>query len=46
LSFQKVKRILAATVPLQHPSTAELSLTTEASNTHIGDVMQQKSGNH
>jgi hypothetical protein len=46
-SFQKVKRLLAAAVPLQHPSpTAELSLATDASNTHIGGVMQQKSGNH
>jgi hypothetical protein len=34
-------------VPLQHPSpTAELSLATDASNTHIGGGMQQKSGNH
>jgi hypothetical protein len=34
-------------VPLQHPSpTAELSLATDASDTHIGDVMQQKSGTH
>jgi hypothetical protein len=46
-SFQKVKRILAAAVPLQHPSpTAELSLATDTSDTHIGGVMQQKSGNH
>jgi hypothetical protein len=45
-SFQKVKRLLAAAVPLQHPSpTAELSLATDASDTHIGGVMQQKSGN-
>jgi hypothetical protein len=46
-SFQKVKRLLAAAVPLQHPSpTAELSLATDASDTHIGGVMQQKSSNH
>jgi hypothetical protein len=46
-SFSKVKRLLAAAVLLQHPSpTAELSLATGASNTHIGAVMQQKSGNH
>jgi hypothetical protein len=46
-SFQKVKQLLAAAVPLQHPSpTAELSLATDASDTHIGGVMQQKSGNH
>jgi hypothetical protein len=46
-SFQKVKRLLAALVPLQHPSpTAELSLATDASDTHIGGVMQQKSSSH
>ncbi len=46
-SFQKVKRLLAAAVLLQHPSpTAELSLATDTSDTHIGGVMQQKSGNH
>jgi hypothetical protein len=46
-SFQKVKRLLAATVPLQHPSpTAELSLATDASDTYIEGAMQQKSGNH
>jgi hypothetical protein len=34
-------------VPLQHPApNAELSLATDASNTHIGGVMQQKSGDH
>ncbi len=43
-SFQKVKRLLAATVPLQHPSlTAEFSLASDASDTHIGGVMQQNS---
>ncbi len=46
-SFQKVKRLLAAAVPQQHPSlTAELSHATDASDTHIGGIMQQKSGNH
>jgi hypothetical protein len=46
-SFQKVKRLLAAAVLLQHPSpTAELSLATDASDTHIGGVMQQKSSSH
>jgi hypothetical protein len=45
--FQNAKRLLAATVPLQHPApTAELSLATDASDTHIGGVMQQKSGDH
>jgi hypothetical protein len=34
-------------VLLQHPSpTAELSLATDASDTHIGGIMQQKSGTH
>jgi hypothetical protein len=34
-------------VPLQHPApNAELSLATDASDTHIGGVMQQKSGDH
>jgi hypothetical protein len=31
-------------VPLQHPSPT--SLATDASDTHISNVMQQKSGNH
>jgi hypothetical protein len=45
--FQKVKQLLAAAVPLQHPSpTAKLSLATDASDIHIGSVMQQKSGTH
>ncbi len=36
-----------AAVPLQHPSpNAELSLATDASDAHIGGVMQQKSGDH
>ncbi len=42
-SFQKVKPLLAATVLLQRPSpTAELSLATDASDTHIRGIMQQK----
>jgi hypothetical protein len=46
-AFQKAKRLLAAVVPLQHPApNAELSLATDACNTHIRGVMQQKSGNH
>jgi hypothetical protein len=45
-AFQNAKSLLAA-VPLQHPApNAELSLATDASNTHIGGVMQQKSGDH
>jgi hypothetical protein len=46
-AFQNAKRLLAAAVPLQHPApNAELSLATDASDTHIGGVMQQKSGDH
>jgi hypothetical protein len=46
-AFQDAKRLLVAAVPLQHPApNAELSLATDASNTHIGGVMQQKSGDH
>jgi hypothetical protein len=34
-------------VPLQHPApNAELSLATDASDTHIGGVIQQKLGDH
>ncbi len=41
------KRLLVAAVPLQHPApNAELSLATDASDTHIGGVMQQKSEGH
>jgi hypothetical protein len=36
-AFQGAKCLLAAAVPLQHPApTAELSLATDASDTHIG----------
>jgi hypothetical protein len=46
-SFQTAKHLLAAAVPLQHPAPiAELSLATDASDTHIGGVMQQKSGGY
>jgi hypothetical protein len=46
-AFQGAKCLLAAAVPLQHPApTAELSLATDASDAHIGGVMQQKSGDH
>jgi hypothetical protein len=42
-AFQNAKRLLTAAVLLQHPaSNAELSLATDASDTHIGGVMQQK----
>jgi hypothetical protein len=46
-AFQRAKCLLAAVVPLQHPAPdAELSLPTDASNTHIGGVIQQKSKDH
>jgi hypothetical protein len=46
-AFQNAKGLLVAAVPLQHPvPNAELSLATDASDTHIGGVMQQKSGDH
>ncbi len=46
-AFQIAKRLLEAALPLQHPApNAELSLATDASDTHIGGVMQQKSGDH
>jgi hypothetical protein len=46
-AFQQAKRLLTAAVPLQHPApNAELSLATDASDTHIGGVMQQKSKDH
>jgi hypothetical protein len=38
---------LVAAVLLQHPApNAELSLATNSSDTHIGGVMQEKSGDH
>ncbi len=46
-AFQNANRLLAAAVPLQHPvPNAKLSLAPDASDTHIGGVMQQKSGDH
>jgi hypothetical protein len=46
-AFQQAKRLLAVAVPLQHPArNAELSLATDAADTHIRGVMQQKSGDH
>ncbi len=39
-AFQQAKQLLVAAVPLQHPApNAELSLDTDASDTHIGGVM-------
>jgi hypothetical protein len=46
-AFQNAQRLLVEAVPLQHPApNAELSMATDASDTHIGGVMQQKSGDH
>jgi hypothetical protein len=46
-AFQNAKCLVAATVPLQHLSpTADLSIATGTSGTHIRGVMQQKSGDH
>ncbi len=46
-AFQNAKCLLAVAVPLQHPPpNSELSLATNASNTYIRRVMQQKSGDH
>jgi hypothetical protein len=45
VALQNAKRLLAEALLLQHPSpNAELSLATDAFDTHIGGVMQQKSG--
>jgi hypothetical protein len=46
-AFQNAKRLLVVAVPLKHHApNAELSLAIDASDTHIGEVMQQKSGDH
>ncbi len=50
-AFQNAKSLLAAAVPLQHPApNAELSLATDASDTHIGGGSCNKNeatiGNH
>jgi RNase H-like domain found in reverse transcriptase/Reverse transcriptase (RNA-dependent DNA polymerase)/Integrase zinc binding domain/Integrase core domain len=43
LSFQTAKSILASAVPLHFPNpSAHLSLATDASNSHVGAVLQQK----
>jgi Reverse transcriptase (RNA-dependent DNA polymerase)/RNase H-like domain found in reverse transcriptase len=42
-AFQLAKQALADACPLDHPSaTAELSLATDASSTHVGGVLQQQ----
>jgi hypothetical protein len=43
-AFQNAKRLLAAAVPLHPAPQAELSLATDASDTHIGSIMQQNLG--
>jgi hypothetical protein len=44
-AFQETKGALAAAVPLAHPApNAVLSLATDASNTHVGGVLQQLAG--
>jgi hypothetical protein len=46
-AFQSAKCLLAAVLPLQHPApNAEFSLATDSSDSDIGCVMQQKSGDH
>ncbi len=46
-AFQNAKHLLAAAVPLQQPAPqAKLSLGTDASDTHIGGIMQQKPRDH
>jgi hypothetical protein len=42
-AFQSAKSVLASAVPLQHPKpSATLSLATDASDTHVGAVLQQR----
>ena len=44
-SFLHIKRALAAAVPLAHPApSAALVLATDASDTHVGGVLQQREG--
>jgi hypothetical protein len=44
-AFQNAKCLLAAAVPLQYPAPqAKLPFATDASDTHISGVMQQKAG--
>jgi hypothetical protein len=43
-AFQSAKCLLETAVPLQHPApNAELSFASDALDSHIGGVMQQKS---
>jgi hypothetical protein len=44
-AFDAAKAALAAAVPLAHPAlNAVLSLATDASDTHVGGVLQQLAG--
>jgi len=44
-AFESAKAALAAATPLAHPDTAaELALATDASDIHIGGVLQQRQG--
>jgi hypothetical protein len=46
-AFKNAKNLLTKVMQLQHPSSqTELSLATDASNSHIRGVTQQKSGDH
>ena len=46
-AFTQAKAALAAAVPLHHPARdAQLSVYTDASNFHIGGVLQQRCGGH
>jgi hypothetical protein len=43
LAFDTAKSMLASAVPLHHPHpSAKLSLATDASDTHVGAVLQQQ----
>jgi hypothetical protein len=46
-AFATAKAALIAAVPLAHPfPRAVLALATDASNTHVGAVLQQQVGQH
>jgi hypothetical protein len=46
-ALKNAKHLLAMAVLLQHlASNAELSLVTDASDSHVGGIMQPKSGDH
>ncbi len=46
-AFAAAKKALIAAVPLSHPlPRAVLSLATDASDTHVGEVLQQQVGQY